>query len=112
VTQALDRVRKAARLKKKERFTTLLHHVTVDTLQTAFYALKRKATAGVDGMTWVDYEADLEPRLMDLHPLSPESGPPAPQRPVTQRDAVDDDAAGFCATISICFPNTLIGLAR
>src|SRR6201998_3091403 len=39
VTQALDRVRKAARLKKKERFTALLHHITVDTLPTAFYAL-------------------------------------------------------------------------
>ncbi len=54
VTQALDRVRKAARLKKKERFTALLHHITVDTLQTAFYALRRKAAPGVDGMTWQD----------------------------------------------------------
>src|SRR5579864_3937870 len=67
VTQALDRVRKAARLKKKERFTALLHHITVDTLQTAFYALRRKAAPGVDGMTWQDYEADLEPRLRELH---------------------------------------------
>jgi RNA-directed DNA polymerase len=67
VTQALDRVRKAARLKKKERFTALLHHINVDTLRTAFYALKRKAAPGVDGMTWQDYEAELEPRLTDLH---------------------------------------------
>ncbi len=67
VTQALDRVRKAARQRKKERFTALLHHINVDTLRTAFYALKRKAAAGVDGMTWQDYEADLEPRLRDLH---------------------------------------------
>src|SRR5271156_4339679 len=67
VTQALDRVRKAARLKKKERFTALLHHITVDTLQTAFYALRRKAAPGVDGVTWRDYEADLEPRLRELH---------------------------------------------
>ncbi|MGA2994683.1 reverse transcriptase domain-containing protein [Bradyrhizobium sp.] len=67
VTQALDRVRKAARLKKKERFTALLHHITVDTLQTAFHALRRKAAPGVDGMTWQDYEADLEPRLRELH---------------------------------------------
>jgi group II intron reverse transcriptase/maturase len=67
VTQALDRVRKAARLKKKERFTALLHHITVDTLWTAFYALRRKAAPGVDGMTWQDYEADLEPRLRELH---------------------------------------------
>src|SRR5437762_11570871 len=67
VTQALDRVRKAARLRKKERFTALLHHVNVATLRTAFYALRRKAAPGVDGMTWRDYEADLEPRLRDLH---------------------------------------------
>jgi hypothetical protein len=57
VTQALNRVRQAARQRKKERFTALLHHVDVDTLRTAFYALKRKAAAGVDGVTWQDYEA-------------------------------------------------------
>jgi group II intron reverse transcriptase/maturase len=67
VPQSLNRVRQAARLKKKEQFTALLHHVSVDTLRTAFNALKRKAAAGVDGMTWTDYEADLEPRLIDLH---------------------------------------------
>lgn len=65
--QSLDRVRKAARLRKKDQFTALLHHINVDTLRTAFYALKRKAAPGVDGMTWQDYEADLEPRLEDLH---------------------------------------------
>src|SRR6266403_5498477 len=67
VTQALDRVRKAARQRKKEQFTSLLHHMNVDLLRTAFYALKRKAAPGVDGMMWADYEADLEPRLEDLH---------------------------------------------
>src|SRR5215471_1138769 len=67
VTQALDRVRKAARLRKKERFIALLHHINVDTLRTAFHALRRKAAPGVDGVTWQDYEADLEPNLEDLH---------------------------------------------
>jgi RNA-directed DNA polymerase len=67
VTQALDRVRQAARQRKKEQFTTLLHHINVDTLRTAFYALKRKAAPGVDGVTWQDYEVDLEPRLAELH---------------------------------------------
>src|ERR1700757_1546528 len=60
VTQALGRVRLAARQREKEQFTALLHHINVDTLRTAFYALKRKAAPGVDGMTWEDYEADLE----------------------------------------------------
>jgi len=67
MSQALDRVRKAARLRKKERFTALFHHINVDTLRTAFYALRRKAAPGVDGMTWRAYEADLEPRLRALH---------------------------------------------
>jgi hypothetical protein len=49
VTQALGRVRQAARQRKKEKFTALLHHISVDTLRTAFYALKRKAAPGVDG---------------------------------------------------------------
>ena len=67
VTQALNRVRQAARYRKKERFTALLHHLDADTLRTAFFALKRKAAPGVDGVTWQDYEAELEPNLEDLH---------------------------------------------
>src|SRR6185312_16809222 len=63
VTQALNRVRQAARQRKKERFTALLHHVNVDTLSAAFYALKRRAAAGVDGVTWQDYEVNLECNL-------------------------------------------------
>src|SRR3954452_2513273 len=69
VTQALGRVRQAARQRKKEKFTALLHHITVDTLRVAYYALKRKAAPGVDGVTWEDDEAALEPRLADLHGL-------------------------------------------
>ena len=67
VSQALNRVRKAARLGKKVKFTALLHHVDVDLLQLSFLALRRDAAAGVDGVTWRDYEADLERKLTDLH---------------------------------------------
>jgi len=67
VTQALDRIRQVAKQRKKEKFTALLHHINVDTLRVGFYALRRKAASGVDGVTWQDYEADLEPRLEDLH---------------------------------------------
>jgi RNA-directed DNA polymerase len=67
VSPGLARVRQAARQRKKERFTALLHHVTVDLLQEAFYALKRKAAPGVDGLRWQDYEAGLEDNLRDLH---------------------------------------------
>jgi len=67
VTQALARIRQASRARKKERFTALLHHIDVDLLRIAFLALRRKAAPGVDGLTWRDYEAELEPRLTDLH---------------------------------------------
>ena len=33
----------------------------------AYYALKREAAPGVDGMTWREYETGLEGRLHDLH---------------------------------------------
>jgi retron-type reverse transcriptase len=67
VSQALDRLRNAARQRKEEKFTVLLHHISVETLEVAFYALKRKAAPGVDDVTWQEYEADLERRLIDLH---------------------------------------------
>jgi group II intron reverse transcriptase/maturase len=63
----LDRVRNAARQRKKEKFTSLLHHVTVDLLRESFLALKRRAAPGVDGVTWEDYEVGLEGNLLDLH---------------------------------------------
>ena len=67
VTQALERVRQAARQRKKEKFTALLHHINLDLLGMAFYALKRDAAPGVDGVTWRAYEADLEGNLTALH---------------------------------------------
>jgi group II intron reverse transcriptase/maturase len=67
VSQALGRVGQAARTRKRERFTALLHHVSIDLLRVSFYALKRQAAPGVDGMTWQDYELQLESNLQDLH---------------------------------------------
>jgi retron-type reverse transcriptase len=63
----LNGVRRAARERRQERFTALLHHVTLDLLRDSFFALKRQASPGVDGVTWQEYEAGLEGRLFDLH---------------------------------------------
>src|ERR1700747_3247411 len=52
VSQALDRVRQAARQRRKEKFTALFHHLSLPILRTAFFALKREAAPGVDGLTW------------------------------------------------------------
>jgi len=63
----LQRVREAAKRDKRLRFTALLHHVSVALLMNSFYALKRGAAPGVDGLTWQDYETDLDKRLEELH---------------------------------------------
>ena len=67
MSQGLWGVREAARRDKKGRFTALLHHVTIPFLRECFYALKRQAAPGVDGVTWKQYEQDLENRLAGLH---------------------------------------------
>src|ERR1700758_3856781 len=67
VSQALERIRQVARQRKKEKFTALFHHISAELLRVAFFALKRDAAPGVDGLTWQDYEADLDRKIEDLH---------------------------------------------
>ena len=67
VSQALERIRKVAKQRKKEKFTALFHHISVELLGDAFYELKQDAAPGVDRLTWEDYEVELERNLEDLH---------------------------------------------
>ena len=67
MSQGLDGVRNAARERKQERFTALFHHLSIELLRESFYVLQRKASPGVDGVTWQEYEIGLEGRLIDLH---------------------------------------------
>ncbi|HXM22212.1 MAG TPA: group II intron reverse transcriptase/maturase [Terriglobales bacterium] len=67
MSQGLNGVRRAASVRKQERFTALLHHLSIALLRDSFYALKRQASPGVDGMRWQEYETGLEDRLTDLH---------------------------------------------
>src|ERR1051325_835804 len=67
VTEGLERIRRTAKERKKERFTALLHHISPELLAEAFGDLKADATAGVDGLTWRAYEQNLEGNLADLH---------------------------------------------
>jgi len=67
VSQALERIRRVAKERKKEKFTSLLHHISIDLLDEAFSELKQDAAPGIDGLTWRDYEQNLERNLEDLH---------------------------------------------
>lgn len=67
VQSALERIRQTARKDKKKRFTCLFHHIyDVDHLRDSFRALKRNASAGVDGETWDHYAEALEENLQKL----------------------------------------------
>jgi group II intron reverse transcriptase/maturase len=66
-SSGLDRVREAAKRDKRLRFTNLLHHVTIDQLETAYRRLNPKAASGVDKMTWTEYGEGLDERLVVLH---------------------------------------------
>ena len=77
VSQALERVRQAAKARKKERFTALLHHIDLDLLRLSFFArlvfdddrLAHRLThrrAGSDGV--VEEMTTIRPRRLGLMP--------------------------------------------
>ena len=66
VTPGAERIRQFAKENPGEQLTALLHHITTETLEAAYLALKRDAAPGVDGMTWREYGAELAERLLDL----------------------------------------------
>src|SRR3954454_4077490 len=67
VSQALERIRGVAREKRTEKFTALLHHVSVALLEEAFCQVRQDAAPGVDGVMWMEYGQNLEANLEDLH---------------------------------------------
>jgi hypothetical protein len=79
-------VREAAKEKNQERFRALSHHLSIDTLRKAFFALRREAAPGVDGLRWRDYEAELISVEQDGH------GTALAHREATglRRDVVDE----------------------
>lgn len=66
-SRGLFGVREAALRDRKLRFTNLMHHISPQLLMESFDTLKRGSAAGVDGVTWHDYEVGVEDRISDLH---------------------------------------------
>jgi RNA-directed DNA polymerase len=60
-------VREAARMGRKQKFTSLMHHITPDLLRASFFELKKQAAPGIDGERWGDYAIEFEQRIEDLH---------------------------------------------
>jgi RNA-directed DNA polymerase len=51
---------------KEVRFTNLMCHIKVPLLTQAYFALRKDAAPGIDGVTWKEYGEGLEARLRDL----------------------------------------------
>jgi RNA-directed DNA polymerase len=63
----LARIREAIKRNPKIKLTSLMHHITVDALREAYYALKKEAAPGIDGVTWEEYGEGIEERILNLH---------------------------------------------
>jgi RNA-directed DNA polymerase len=55
------------RAKKHKQITNVVNFLNLNLLTTAFHSLKRDAVAGIDGVTYQDYEVNLKGNLQDLH---------------------------------------------
>jgi hypothetical protein len=67
VSQGLAGVREVAGARRQGKFTSLLHHLTIDLLRSSFRRLKKEAAPGVDGVRWAKYEA--VPTATDFPPV-------------------------------------------
>jgi RNA-directed DNA polymerase len=63
----LRRIAEKAREDHRVQFTSLAHLLTVEALEAAWKALKKRSSAGIDGVTAAEYERDLRGNLERLH---------------------------------------------
>ena len=105
VTQALERIRRTAKERKKEKFTALLHHISPELLAAESLEIKEDAAAGVDGLTWRAYEQNLEANLADLHARVHRGAyRPLPSRRAYIRKPDGGQRPSTCTMPSICGP--------
>ena len=63
----LDRISELAKEDPKRQFYSIAHMITPEALYAAFRGLRKKASAGVDGVTYQEYERDVARNIQTLH---------------------------------------------
>jgi len=63
----IDRLSELAREDSKRQFYSIAHMITPEALNAAFRGLRKKASAGVDGVTYETYERDAARNIQALH---------------------------------------------
>jgi len=63
----IDRIAELAKEEPKRRFLSIAHLITPEALYAAFLGLRKKASAGEDGVTYEKYEKDATRDIQQLH---------------------------------------------
>ena len=63
----IDRLTELAKEDPKRQFYSIAHMITFGALYAAFRGLRKKASAGVDGVTYQEYERDVAGNIQTLH---------------------------------------------
>src|SRR5258708_40120905 len=63
----LDRISELAKEDAKRQFYSIAHMITFGALYAAFRGLRKKASAGVDGVTYEEYEQGVAGNIQALH---------------------------------------------
>jgi group II intron reverse transcriptase/maturase len=63
----LHRIREAVERGRKDRFTSLHHHISIRLLTASYYNIRKDAAIGIDGLTWQEYGTELAANIGDLH---------------------------------------------
>ena len=63
----INRIAELAKEDPKRQFTSIAHLITVEKLEEAFRCLRKDASAGIDGVTYEQYEANVEENIRQLH---------------------------------------------
>src|SRR5215468_3261657 len=63
----LDRLTELAKEDPKRQFYSIAHMITFGALYAAFRGLRKKASSGVDGVTYEEYERDVARNLQTLY---------------------------------------------
>jgi RNA-directed DNA polymerase len=69
----IDRICELAKEDPKRQFFSIAHLITPEALYEDFRGLRKKASAGVDGVTYQKYEKDAARKIQQLHERLKES---------------------------------------
>jgi len=63
----INRITELAKEDRKRQFTSIAHLITVEKLEAAFRSLRKDASAGIDGVTYTQYETNVAENIRQLH---------------------------------------------